>query len=154
MGPTHVSWMRQWRTPGAQREQLGEDVAHSFAADTSFDLTATLVDGLGRVIKQQLTVETFVDHPPLIATGTFRMRQSLGAGAHDAETTFELTHAMPLTLSVFDARGRLRVTLWNGPGERGTHLIRWDASTLEPGVYFLRLRGQPDGLLQRFVVLR
>jgi hypothetical protein len=82
------------------------------------------------------------------------MSQSLDAGARHAETRFELTRATPLKLSVYDVRGRLRVTLWDGPATRGTHAVRWDASGLEPGVYFLRLLAEPSGLLERFVVLR
>ena len=154
MGPAHVSWMRQWRRPGAQPEQLGEALERSFAADTSLDLTATLVDGLNRVVQQRVVVETFVDHPPPLGSGVLHMTQSLDAGARQAETTIELTRATPLRLSVFDVRGRIRATLWNGPAGRGAHVIRWDASGLEPGVYFLRLLAEPTGLLQRFVVLR
>jgi hypothetical protein len=154
MGPASVRWTRQSRRPRSAPEPLGSGAEQSFAPDTSLDLVATLTDGLGRTAAQHLAVETFVDHPPPLSTGVLRMSQSLDAGARHAETRFELTRATPLKLSVYDVRGRLRVTLWDGPATRGTHAVRWDASGLEPGVYFLRLLAEPSGLLERFVVLR
>jgi hypothetical protein len=82
------------------------------------------------------------------------MSQTLDARAHHAGTLFELTRATRLQLSVYDVRGRVRATLWDGPASRGTHVVRWDASGLEPGAYILRLLAEPGGLLERFVVLR
>jgi hypothetical protein len=154
MGPAHVAWARQWRGLNASMESLGQDVSPSFAADTSFDLYVTLRDGLGRTLTERFAVETFADHPPPLISGVFHMSQELDARAHGAETSFELTHASRMALVVFDVRGRRRVTLWDGPAERGVHVVRWDASALEPGVYFLRLTADPSGLLQRFVVVR
>ena len=154
MGPAHVSWVRQWRRPNAPFESLGQDIAPTFAADTSLDLFVTLRDGLGRAITQRFAVETFPDRPPLVNSGVFRMSQQLDAVARHAETTFELTRATPLHLVVYDVRGRKRETLWEGPAERGVHIVRWDAGGLEPGVYFLRLTAEPNGLLERFIVLR
>jgi hypothetical protein len=154
MGPASLHWTRQSRRRGSLPLQLGTDTEQSFAPDTSLDLIATLVDGLGRIAVEHVAVETYVDHPPPLATGVMRMSQSLDAGAHQAETRFELTRATPLKLSVYDVRGSTRATLWDGPATRGTHAVRWDASGLEPGVYFLRLLAEPSGLLLRFVVLR
>jgi hypothetical protein len=154
MGPASVHWTRQSRRARSGPEQLGTGAEQSFAPDTSLDLTVTLVDGLGRTATEHVAVETFVDHPPPFSTGVFRMSQRLDARAHHAETMFELTHATPLKLSVYDVRGSARATLWDGPASRGTHVVRWDASGLEPGIYFLRLLAEPTGLLERFVVIR
>ena len=57
-------------------------------------------------------------------------------------------------LVVYDVRGRVRATLWDGPAGRGTHIVRWDTGALEPGVYFLRLVAEPTGILERFIVVR
>ena len=154
MGPVHVAWARRLRRTGALLEQLGADIEQSFAADTSLDLTVTLQDGLGRIVTQHRVVETFVDHPPPFSTGALRMTQRLDAGARHAETTIELTRASPLKLTVYDVRGRVRATLWDGPAGRRTHVVRGDAGALEPGVYFLRLVAEPTGIQERFVLVR
>lgn len=154
MGPVHVAWTRQLRRRGAPLESLGTDLEQSFAADTSMELSVRLQDGLGRSVQQYLEVETFADHPPPLSSGLFRMTQVLDAGAHHAETTLELNHASPLKLVVYDVRGRVRATLWDGPAERGTHIVRWDPGGLEPGMYFLRLVAEPTGILNRFIVVR
>ncbi len=153
-GPASVTWERTWRRPGARSEPAADGLACSLVADTSLDLDVTLVDGLGRSVSRRLTVTTFVDHPPPLNPRTFRMSQLLDARARNAQTTIELPHATPLHLAVYDVRGRLRATLWDGPAQRGTHVVRWDASGLEPGVYFLRLIAEPTGILERFVVFR
>jgi hypothetical protein len=154
MGPASVHWTLQFRRSRSGPVPLGIGTEQTFAPDTSLDLTVTLEDGIGRIAVEHVAVETFVDHPPPLSTGVLRISQSLDAGAHHAETRFELTRASPLKLSVYDVRGRLRATLWDGPASRGTHVVRWDASELEPGIYFLRLLAEPNGLLERFVVLR
>jgi hypothetical protein len=153
-GPASVTWERTWHRFGEHAQTVGEGLTCSLFADTAMDLDVTLVDGLGRTAARHLVVATFVDHPPPLGPTAFRMSQQLDARARRAETTIELPHATPLELTVYDVRGRLRATLWGGPAERGTHVVRWDASGLEPGVYFLRLVARPTGILERFVVVR
>jgi len=153
-GPASVTWERTWRRFGERAQTVAEGLTCSLFADTAMDLDVTLVDGLGRTAARHLAVTTFVDHPPPLGPSVFRMSQQLDARARHAETTIELPQATPLDLSVYDVRGRLRARLWEGPAPRGTHVVRWDASGLEPGVYFLRLIARPTGILERFVVIR
>jgi len=153
-GPATVYWDRTWRYRGAGVEALGDGLEKSFLADTSFALRVTLVDGLGRVVVGSLDVETFTDHPPPLASGVQRLTQHLDHAARGAETTVELTRSTRMSLVVYDVRGRVRERLWDGPAARGVHLVRWDASALEPGVYFLRLLVEPAGRVLRFVVAR
>jgi hypothetical protein len=107
-----------------------------------------------RFTTQLLAVETFVDKPPPLYPGAFRLRQQMDAGAHHVETRVELKLGATLSLAVYDIRGRLRERLWQGAADPGVHVIRWSAADLEPGIYFLRLLAGPDGALLRFTVLR
>lgn len=54
---------------------------------------------------------------------------------------FALPAAGPVTLRLFDAQGRARATLAEGPWPAGEHAVAWSlaAGALPAGVYFLRL---------------
>ncbi len=154
MGPLRVIWQRQWRRVGAPLLYLGEGLAQSFAADTSCDLTVSLFDGLNRLTRQNIAVVTFADRPPGIAPSGFRVSQRTDARARGVETTVELTRATRLSMVVYDIRGRVRARLWEGPATTGAHVVRWNAASLEPGVYLLRVLAEPHGSVLRFSVVR
>jgi hypothetical protein len=138
----------------AVRVTLGHDLDVTFAADTSCDLEFSLTDGLGRHVTQTLTVETFKDRPPPDRTARFLVSQRFDPAMRRAALTMELTRPSPVRATVYDVRGRERVQVWDGPLATGTHVVRWDAAALEPGVYFLRVLAEPAGTVQRFVVMR
>ncbi len=154
MGPLRVIWQRQWRKPGSPLAFVGEGLDQSFAADTSCDLTVTLFDGLDRVTRERIVVETFPDRPPGSASNDLRVSQHTDARARNAETTVELTRATTLHMVVYDIRGRVRAKLWDGPAAAGAHVVRWNATVLEPGVYLLRVLAEPHGTVLRFSVVR
>ena len=154
MGPLRVQWQRKWRRPISPLEYLGEGLAQSFAADTAFDLTVTLLDGLGRVTREQVLVETFVDRPPPSPAGLLLVSQRADARAHAMETSIQLPHTGRLSLVVYDVRGRARARLWDGAATAGSHVVRWDAGSLEPGIYLLRVMAERDGTVLRFSIVR
>jgi FlgD Ig-like domain len=73
------------------------------------------------------------------------------------EVRFDLPHAGPLRLQVFDAAGRLRRTLYDGHGTSGKHAFEWDGRDaarreLASGVYFLRLEAGSARAAARVVI--
>ena len=151
--PIRLTWYRQWLRPGAVEEMLGRGPSVSFAVETSFSLRATLEDGMGRAVVQQITVEAFVDKPPPGSTAWVRLSQTMDAALR-AETHIELQQATALRLSVYDVRGRERLRLADGPAPRGERVIHWSAGPLEPGIYFLRARTAEDHAdVLRFIVI-
>ncbi len=154
MGPATVQWHRTWRQPFAPPVALARALEVSFAADSSCDLQVTLTDGLGRQVVRTWPVETFVDHGPAERTARLLVVQHFDAAMHRAELALELVKSSPVRVTVYDVRGCARVQVWNGPLAAGTHIMRWDAGALEPGVYWLRVLAEPMGALQRFVVVR
>lgn len=153
MGPVRFRWERQWRRPKADPVFIGDGGEVTFAADTSCELRLRLTDGFDREVELRRSVETFADRPPgggaLLAAS-----QRLDAGARVAETHLEVGRSGRLTALVLDVRGRVRARPWDGPIERGGHVVRWDAGGLEPGVYFLRVTFESKGAVERFVVIR
>jgi len=154
-GPDTVTFQRQWQRFGAPPEFLCRPCSEvSFAADTAFDLIVTLRDGLQRTAVQHFAVQTFQDRPPEVSTGVQRLDQRFDAGARHGEVTLEVAQPSTIDMAVYDLHGRRRAELWNGPASRGAHVIRWDASVLEPGVYYLRMLADPHGRVLPFTILR
>ena len=56
-----------------------------------------------------------------------------------ATTAFAIDRPGPVTLSVFDVRGRMVARLADGPHLAGRHVVRFDGSALPSGTYLLRL---------------
>jgi hypothetical protein len=55
-------------------------------------------------------------------------------------------------LALFDVTGRELAVLVDGAVAAGAHAVAFDASTLAPGVYVLRLSGAASTATQRLVV--
>jgi hypothetical protein len=156
MGPTRIQWRRRFTGGSPAYEFLGEGPSLTLTPTAGCELQVTLLDGLvpPRIARELVTVETFADQPPSSAIGELRVRQRVDARGRQVETTVEAPRAGPLRMRIYDVRGRLRVRLWDGAVARGAHVVRWDASALEPGVYLLRVEGEPTGTVVRFTLLR
>jgi hypothetical protein len=151
--PVQLRWSRRWLRPGALVDQLGRESSISFKVEDACELTLTLQDVMGRILSRQVQVQAFTDKPPKDSPASVRVTMTMDATLH-VETHVELGSATSLHLAVYDIRGRERMRLADGPAARGERVIHWDASPLEPGVYFLRARtaeGHDDA--SRFIVL-
>jgi len=153
VGPYVLQWERRDRVNGALYRFVGTGGEQTFTPDTDFDLRVTVVDGMLRRAQATLGVVTFRD------TGQaperrFRLSQVLAAGATVAETRLELAGIGRLQVHVLDVQGRVRRQLADGPAGAGGHVLRWDPSGLEPGVYLLRVRHGAEGGVLRFAVVR
>lgn len=156
MGPVSLQWSRSWRVPIGSpiRLTLGSAPEQTFAADTSCDLELSVIDGLGRRVIQTWAVETFKDQPPGDRTARFAVQQFFDAGMRAAQVSFELVQGATVDAAVYDVRGRRRARVWDQPLSAGVHLVRWDASTLEPGLYYLRVLAGRASTVLRFAIVR
>ncbi len=68
--------------------------------------------------------------------------------------TFDLPQDGPVTLSIFDARGRQVQTLVDGQVTAGRHRLTWDASLLPAGIYLIRLQTPGSMASQRAVLVK
>lgn len=55
------------------------------------------------------------------------------------EINFSLNHKQNINLSVFNSKGELVQTLFDGKKNQGMHSVKFDASKLNSGVYFYKL---------------
>ncbi|HEX9953099.1 MAG TPA: T9SS type A sorting domain-containing protein, partial [Rubricoccaceae bacterium] len=68
---------------------------------------------------------------------------------------FTLDTPQDVRVTVFDVLGRSVLTLAEGPRGAGVHDLPWDASSLRPGVYIVRLdAGAAGQSAQRITVVR
>lgn len=68
--------------------------------------------------------------------------------------TFSLAQAAPVTLRVYDVRGRLVRTLVDGMQPGGTHTVSFDASRLPSGTYFYRLASSEGTQTRQMMLVR
>jgi hypothetical protein len=154
MAPVEIQWQRRWLENAAGWTYLGDEGTTSFAVTQPCEIEVSVKDGLLRITRVHFEVTTFVDHPPADGYGVLQVRQHPDARARTFETSVDLPRSGPLRMRVYDVRGRLRARLWDGPATRGGHVVRWDAASLEPGIYLLRVEAEPTGTVLRFPVVR
>jgi M6 family metalloprotease-like protein len=82
-------------------------------------------------------------------------------GRNGAETviSFSLPNGTPVSLNIFDVKGRLVTTLVSGYGAQGTHEEPWDGRNargkrVASGVYFYQLRAGGQAMSRKMVLLR
>lgn len=102
------------------------------------------------------------DHPPLDLIDSFYANQAvpidftfrrLGGGA-GTRFEFDLEQDAPVSLKIFDLRGREVRTVVDGPMTAGTHQAVLDGRSLLPGRYLLRMQVGPSRLHEAFDILR
>jgi hypothetical protein len=101
---------------------------------------------------EQFTQETWVDIPaPRLALDGLRPNPSPGA----MTVSFSLPDAQPASLEVVDVSGRRVAQREVGSLGIGPHVLRLaETGSLQPGIYWLRLRQGDRALLSRGVVVR
>jgi len=152
--PFGLTWYRQWLQPPAAPEVVGTGQSVTFAVKGRFSLSARLQDAMGRSTTQAIDVESFDDRLLVSQHDMVQLSQSV-TGGRQAETHVELAASAMLRLAVYDLHGRQRLQLLDDSEPRGERVIRWDASVLEPGIYYVHATTSIDqSATLRFIVLR
>ena len=67
---------------------------------------------------------------------------------------YALAATTPVQLGVYDVMGRQLGTIEDGVRAPGTHEASWSIGSLDPGIYFVKLRTRGTALARRVVVIR
>lgn len=72
---------------------------------------------------------------------------------------FSMDRTATVTITVYDARGRVVRTLFSGPAPTGSHTVEWDGrddagASLSSGVYFYQLRSGTETVTRKAVLLK
>ena len=101
----------------------------------------------------QLTDETWVEVPTASRLALHGLRPNPAVGP--LSVSFALRSAAPASLEVLDVSGRRLVRREVGSMGAGVHVVRLnEGASLEPGVYWLRLRQDGQTLTARGAVVR
>ena len=154
VGPASIRWSRRYLAGSSFAEEVPGGEAVSFEPRTTFDLTATVRDGLNRTVSRTVRVETFDPRTIPDGNGRFQVVLRFEPGMRAANIRFEVPRPAPVDARVYDVRGRERAVVWTSPATVGAHILRWDAGDLESGVYFLRARAGGETQVQRLFIVR
>ena len=67
---------------------------------------------------------------------------------------FSLPKSSRLTINIYNIKGQLIRTLFNGKGITGTHTLKWDASNLSSGIYFIKMTAEDFIGVKKCTVLK
>ena len=102
---------------------------------------------------ERFTTETWVDVPPALALTLNAPRPN--PATRELFLSFVLPHRGPARIEVLDVAGRQRLTDDVGALGPGSHVVRLDGlSTLEPGVFWVRLTQGNERRLTKAVIAR
>ncbi|NOZ08052.1 MAG: T9SS type A sorting domain-containing protein [FCB group bacterium] len=68
--------------------------------------------------------------------------------------TYRLTSEGPVTISVYDLRGRLIQTLLRGNGTEGAHSVVWNAAGEASGTYLVKISTDTETAVQKIMLLK
>jgi hypothetical protein len=71
-----------------------------------------------------------------------------------ASLTFRIDRPAPVWVGVYDLRGRLSQTLYDGPAGPGAQTQHWNCAELPPGVYAIQLEAEGMTQAQKAIVVR
>jgi hypothetical protein len=71
-----------------------------------------------------------------------------------ASVVYRLPRQGPVELAIFDLAGRRVLTILSSDQTAGRHVVGWDAASLNPGVYSLRLRAGGEMQSSKVVVVK
>jgi hypothetical protein len=115
--------------------------------DNNDTLCCATLTGLG--------LPTGIDDGLLTIPREFALRQPLPNPCKSlARIQFELPKASAVSLSIYDATGRLVAALVNEICEAGIHEAHWDASHISAGVYFYRLNAGRFSDVKKIVITK
>ncbi len=86
--------------------------------------------------------------------GTFELGNYPNPFNPATNISFNLPTADHATLNVYNVRGALVTTLFNGSLEAGNHVVTWDGSTVASGVYFYRLTTSEGSQTRKMLLLK
>ncbi|RPH95940.1 T9SS C-terminal target domain-containing protein [candidate division KSB1 bacterium] len=74
----------------------------------------------------------------------------------NAETvlTFDVPHAAPVRVAIYDVQGQLTKTIADGMLPAGSHRLHWNGSAFASGIYFVRAQSDGFSAARKIVLLK
>jgi PKD repeat protein len=124
------------------------------AVTTTYTLTGIGANGCEASDNVKVTVAIVGIEDPVPDQGAWLFAVSPNPVTENATVSYRLSLRGDAALEVLDVRGRIVQVLGNGTQSAGMQTVPLDASALEAGIYFVRLRAEGQTFTQKFVVQR
>ncbi len=141
-----ILWEVSFYTPEGEESQLPADGAvYTVAVDKPFSAEDRYI-----IDTNVLNLASDSNAP-----GSFELRQNYPNPFNPSTTlVFTLQRGSRVSLDVYDIRGRLVKTLWNGYKAAGTHRLRFDGKGLASGIYMYRLSNGKQSVTRRMLLIK
>ncbi len=67
---------------------------------------------------------------------------------------YSLKQEEPVSLEVYNIKGQLVETLFEGSKQAGDHTLEWDCHNVPSGVYFLKMKAGSEESIRKLILLR
>lgn len=132
---------------------IGVSASHTYAASGTYTICAAFGDALDSncqaVACTTITI-TLVGTPETAQLLT-TMNTYPSPFTNQANIKFTLSQNSDVEIEVFDVTGKRVATLQNGPMAAGTHNAVWEATEVNAGVYFVRMKAG-DAIITRRII--
>ncbi len=127
-------------------------------ADTYYKVNAVDTDGYAGGYSPEAIASPATDAQPVVYR-TRLFQNSPNPFNPETEVRFELAAPSTVSISIFDAAGRLVRTLVDESRTAGVHVLRWNGrddagQPVSSGVYFYRMRATAFGATRKMVLLK
>ncbi|MGL5889484.1 MAG: T9SS type A sorting domain-containing protein [Bacteroidia bacterium] len=133
---------------------IGATASHTYAASGTYNICAVYADLLDTLNCQVQTCSTVTitlvgvqeNAQPVTMLNAFP-----SPFATNANISYTLAQNSTVEIEVFDITGKLVTTLQNAPQTAGNHTLVWEATDVNAGVYFVRLKTGDATITRRIV---
>ncbi|MCU0433900.1 MAG: T9SS type A sorting domain-containing protein [Bacteroidia bacterium] len=143
-----------WDWGDQSTPSTGASASHTYTASGTYTICAAYFDLLDTASCQALACTTItitlvsVNEPAQLITG---MNAFPSPFVNEANIKYTLSQNSEVEIEVFDVTGKRVTTLQNGPMAAGTHNVIWEATEVNAGVYFIRMKAG-DAVITRRVI--
>jgi hypothetical protein len=133
---------------------IGQTQSHTYTAAGTYTICAYFIDALDTTSCNAVACTT-VTLTAVSVPETAQLMTTMSAFpspfVNEANIKYTLSQNSDVEIEVFDITGKRVATLQNGAMTAGTHNVVWEATEVNAGVYFIRLKAG-DAIITRRII--
>ncbi|MCB2207004.1 MAG: T9SS type A sorting domain-containing protein [Bacteroidetes bacterium] len=147
----------EWTFEGGEPETSTEERPMvSYYVPGVYDVTLTVTDGENEntIVKEDyITVHYWVGMQDDILNEAV-IKAYPNPFSNSLSIELNLVQSVDVTIEIFDLTGRVLQTMSDGELTSGRHIFKWDATSIEPGLYFYSVRSGNEAFTRKLVLSR
>ena len=148
---TEYAWTFEGGDPETSTE---ENPTISYYTPGVYDVSLTVTDGENEntIVKEDyITVHYWVGTPDNLLNER-AVKAYPNPFSTKVNIELNLVQSADVTIEIFDITGRVLQTLTNEKLSSGKHIFNWDATSIEPGLYFYTVRSGNEAYTRKLVL--